>query len=133
MIAGKKKCAMPSIAAAFIAGKRSFSRRLLDFVGINFRICGISIDPGHPGDVFDVGYVLFERSPEAAEPPPERQMQSCKRKQTKIAEFQSTVRVAGSSSIKFFISSTCNLFEIRRCVATAAAVSRGTTIAIAQT
>ena len=39
---------------------------MLDFVGINFRICGISIDPGHPGDVFDVGYVPFERSPEAA-------------------------------------------------------------------
>ena len=39
---------------------------LLDFVGINFRICGISIDAGHPGDVFDVGYMPFERSPEAA-------------------------------------------------------------------
>ena len=39
---------------------------MLDFVGINFRICGISIDPGHPGNVFDVGYVPFERSPEAA-------------------------------------------------------------------
>ena len=66
MIAGKKQCAMPSIAAAFIAGKRIFSRRLLDFVGIIFYICIISVDPGHPGDVFDVGYVTFERSPEGA-------------------------------------------------------------------
>ena len=39
---------------------------LLDLVGINFRICGISIVPGHRGDVFDVGNVLLERSPEAA-------------------------------------------------------------------
>ena len=39
---------------------------MLDLVGIHFRICGISIVPGHPDDVFDVGYVPFERSPEAA-------------------------------------------------------------------
>ena len=39
---------------------------MLDLVGINFRICRISIDRGYPGDVFDVGYVPFERSPEAA-------------------------------------------------------------------
>ena len=61
---------------AFVAAKRSLEDVLLDLVGINFRICGISIDPGHPRDVFDVGYVQFERSPEAAisdgEPPPER-------------------------------------------------------------
>ena len=38
---------------------------LLDLVGINFPICGISIDLGHPGDVFDVSYMPFERSPEA--------------------------------------------------------------------
>ena len=63
---------MPSIAAAFIAGKKVFRDVLLDFVGINFHKCEISIDPGHPGDVFDVGYVPFERSPEVAEPPPER-------------------------------------------------------------
>ena len=39
---------------------------MLDLVGINFRICGISIDPGHPGDVVDVGNVPFKQSPEAA-------------------------------------------------------------------
>ena len=39
---------------------------LLDLVGINFRICGLSIETGHPGDVSDVGYVPFEGSPEAA-------------------------------------------------------------------
>ena len=39
---------------------------MLDLVGINFRICGISIDPGHPGDVVDVGNMPFERSLEAA-------------------------------------------------------------------
>ena len=38
---------------------------LLDLVGINFRICRISIDPGHPDDVFDVGYMTFELFPEA--------------------------------------------------------------------
>ena len=57
---------MPSIAASFVAAKRVFLDVLLDLVGIHFRICGISIDPGHPGDVIDVGYVPFERSPEAA-------------------------------------------------------------------
>ena len=39
---------------------------MLDLVGINFHICEISIDSGHPGNVYDVGYVPFERSPEAA-------------------------------------------------------------------
>ena len=57
---------MPSIAASFVAAKEVFRDVLLDLIGINFSICGISIDPGHPGDVFDVGYVPFERSPEAA-------------------------------------------------------------------
>ena len=57
---------MPSIATSFVAAKRSFLDVLLDLVGINFRICGISIDSGHPGNVFDVGNVSFERSPEAA-------------------------------------------------------------------
>ena len=36
---------MPSIAAAFVAEKVCRDV-LLDFVGINFRICEISIDPG---------------------------------------------------------------------------------------
>ena len=57
---------MLSIAMAFTAAKRSFRDILLDLVGINFCICGISIDRGHPGDVFDVGNVPFERSPEVA-------------------------------------------------------------------
>ena len=39
--------------------KKKFRVVLLDFVGINFHICGILVDPGHPGDVFDVGYVPF--------------------------------------------------------------------------
>ena len=39
---------------------------MLDLIGINFRNCGISIDPGIADDVFDVGNVPFERSPEAA-------------------------------------------------------------------
>ena len=38
---------MPSIAASFVAAKEIFRDALLDLVGINFRICGISIDPGH--------------------------------------------------------------------------------------
>ena len=58
---------MPSIVASFVAAKRCFFGDVLfDLVGMNFRICGISIDPGHPGDVFDVGYVPFERSSDAA-------------------------------------------------------------------
>ena len=57
---------MPSIVASFVVAKRRFRDVLLDIVGINFRICGISIDPGHPGDVVDVGNVPFERSLEAA-------------------------------------------------------------------
>ena len=46
--------------------KEVFRDALLDLIGINFRIYGILIDHGHPGDVFDVGYAPFERSPEAA-------------------------------------------------------------------
>ena len=39
---------MPSIAASFVAAKRIFFRNaMLDLVGINLRICGISIHPGH--------------------------------------------------------------------------------------
>ena len=75
VITGKKQCAMPSFAASFVAAKRSFWDVLLDLIGINFRICRISIDPGHPGYVYDVGYVPFERSSEAAiaaKSPPER-------------------------------------------------------------
>ena len=53
-----------------------FSIGWLDLVGINFRNYRTSIDNGHrraaAGDVFDVGNVPFERSPSAAEPPPER-------------------------------------------------------------
>ena len=43
-----------------------FGDVLLDLVGINFRICGISIDPGHHRRYFYVGNVPFERSPKAA-------------------------------------------------------------------
>ena len=47
-----------------------FREVLLDLAGIHFRNCGTSIDPGHrraaTGDVFNVGNVLFERSPTAA-------------------------------------------------------------------
>ena len=46
--------------------KKFFWDVLLDLIGIHFRIRVISIDSGHPGDVFDVGYVPFEQSPEAA-------------------------------------------------------------------
>ena len=60
---------MPLIATSIVAAKRDVLR---DLVCINVRICGISIDPGHPSNVSDVGYVPFERSPEAAELPPER-------------------------------------------------------------
>ena len=37
----KEQCAMPSIAASFVAAKRSFPRRLFDLVCINFCIFGI--------------------------------------------------------------------------------------------
>ena len=46
-----------------------FRDALLDLVGINLRICGISIDPDHRRRCFVffyVGNVPFERSPEAA-------------------------------------------------------------------
>ena len=48
------------------SSKKNFFETSFYLVGINFRICGISINSVHPGDVFDVGYVPFERSPEAA-------------------------------------------------------------------
>ena len=54
------------MAASFVAAKRSFQDVLLDLVGIHLCICGISINSGHPGDVFAVGYEPFERSSQAA-------------------------------------------------------------------
>ena len=57
---------MPSIAASFVAAKEVFRDALLDLVGINLRICGISIDPDNRRRFFDVDNVPFERSPEAA-------------------------------------------------------------------
>ena len=75
MIAGKKTVRNAVNRGGVRSRKKKFFETfLLDFVGIHFHICEISIDPGHLGDVFDVGYVPFERSPEAAEPPPERQL-----------------------------------------------------------
>ena len=63
----KKQCAMPSFTTSFVAAKKEVFRDiLLDLIGINFRICRIFIDPSHLGDVFDVGYVPFKRSPKAA-------------------------------------------------------------------
>ena len=67
MIAGKKngtQCRQSRRHS--LQQKEVFRDDSLDLIGINFRICGISIDPGHSGDVFDVGYMPFERSPEAA-------------------------------------------------------------------
>ena len=64
-----------------ITAKRCFREVLLDLVGINFRNCGTSIDPGHrwvdAGYIFDVNNVPFERSPEAAVS--RRQLRSCRR------------------------------------------------------
>ena len=57
---------MPAIAASFVAAKEVFRDVLIDLVGINFGICRISLDPSHPGDVFDVGNMSFERSTEAS-------------------------------------------------------------------
>ena len=68
------------------------------------------------GDVFDVGNVPFERSPEAAiscGAATGALVRSCKCKQTYIAEFRSTIRVAWSSPVKFSMSATCHLFEKR--------------------
>ena len=57
------------IIAAFQQQKDVFREALRDLVGVNFSNCGISIDPSGylviAGDVFDVGYMPLERSPEA--------------------------------------------------------------------
>ena len=87
MIAEKKTVCNAVIRGGVRSRKKEVFRKvLLDFVGINFRVCGISIDPGHPGDVFYIGYLSdlsdLQKPPEAAEPPPEYQLRSCKRKQT---------------------------------------------------
>ena len=46
--------------------KEVFLDALLDLVGINLHICGISIDLVIASDVFHFGNVPFELSPEAA-------------------------------------------------------------------
>ena len=69
MIVEKKTVHNTIVIAANYTANDVFREVLLDLVGINFRNCGTSIDPGHrrtaAGDVFDVGNVLFERSPSA--------------------------------------------------------------------
>ena len=65
MIVGKKLCNAVN-GGVVHSSKKVFRHVLLDLVGINFLFCEISIDPGHSGDVFDIDYVPFERSPEAA-------------------------------------------------------------------
>ena len=71
----KKNGAQGHRNSSDLTAKMCFREVLLDLVGINFRNCGMSIDPGHrqatAGDVFDIGNVPFERSPSAAEPTPE--------------------------------------------------------------
>ena len=91
---------MPSIAASFVA-KEVFRDVLLDFVGINFRVCRISIDPGHPSHVFDVGYVPFEPSPEAAEPPPERQYDRVNVNKPKLRNFDRPLGLPGHLQSRF--------------------------------
>ena len=53
---------MPSIAVSFVETKRRFAW----FRRHTFSYLRILIDPGHPGDVFDIDYVPFERFMEAA-------------------------------------------------------------------
>ena len=61
------------IAATYTTKRREI---LLDLIGIDFRNCGTSNDPGHrraaTGDILDIGSVPFERSSSDTEPPLER-------------------------------------------------------------
>ena len=72
----KKTVCNAIIVAASLQQKDVVREVLLDLVGINFRNCRTTIDPGHhradTGDVFDVGNVPFEQSPSDTELPPER-------------------------------------------------------------
>ena len=63
----KKTVCNAIIIAATQQQKDLFREVLLDLVGIIFRNCGTSIDPGlrRAGDVFDVGNVPFEQYPSA--------------------------------------------------------------------
>ena len=67
MIVVKKAACNDNIMVASEQQKNVFREVLLDLVGINFGNCVILIDPyGYlviTSDVFDVGYVPFERSP----------------------------------------------------------------------
>ena len=121
---------MPSIAASFLAVKKVFRDVLLDLIGINFRIAEFLLILVIPAMFFtSVTCRLsnIRKPPSAAEPLPEHQLRSCKRKQTLIAEFRSTIRVAWSSLVKFLTSVTCHLFEKRwrESMITVVAVSRG--------
>ena len=68
---GRKTVRNGIIMSVSLQQKDVFREVLLDLVGINFGNCGISIDSDHAGDVFDVGFVLFEQNlwklPSAAE------------------------------------------------------------------
>ena len=104
--------------------KKFFWNVLLDFVGIHFSVCGILIDPGHLGDVFDIGYVPFEWFPEAAG---RRRRVSCDRVNVNKPKLRNYDWLLGlPRHLQFLASTTCHLFEIRRCgcVATAAAMEQ---------
>ena len=87
---------------------------------------------------FNVGYVPFERSPEAANQlRSRRQSVMCDRvnvNKPKLQNFDRLLGLPGHLQWSFWFQQRV-ISEIRRCgcVATAAVISRGTTVAIAQT
>ena len=88
-------------------------------------------------EYLDVGYVPFERSPEAAISHWSRRWSISydlvNINKRKLWNLDRPLGLPGLLQWSFFMSATCYLFEIRRCgwVATAVAVSHGTTVSIA--
>ena len=135
----KKKFAMPSIAASFVAEKRSFSRRFAWFRRHKFSYLR-NFDRS-----WSSRWCFWRRlravwaiSRRRQKPWSRRRNVSCNLvnvNKPKLRNFDRPLGLPGHLQSSFFTSATCNLFEIRRCgcMATAAAISRGTTVAIAQT
>ena len=137
VIAGKKQCAKPSIAAAFVAAKGSFSRRLAwshrrTFLYLrNFDRSWSSLR-GFWRRLRAVWAISGSRH----QPRSCRQSVSCDRvnvNKPKLQNFDRPLGLPSNLLWSFLMSTTCHLLEIGLCwcVASAAAVSRETTVTIA--
>ena len=135
----KKQCAMLSIATSFVAAKRSFSRRFAWSRWHKFSyLRNFDRSWSFHRCFWRQLRAIWAISRSRHQPWSHHRSVSCYRvnvNKPKLRNFERPLGLPGHLQWSFFTSATCHLFEIRRCgcVAIAAAISRGTTLAIAQT